>query len=120
MIKRLGLTFALGAGLLAGAALTNSTHALPVSGLGIDAQGLSAIEKTQLFVFGGRHWCFYVDGWNGPGWYWCGYAHRHGFGWGGGEGFHGWHHGGGRPGPRPRGIPHPHPAPHGKPGPRHH
>src|ERR1043165_9203384 len=25
--------------------------------------------------------CFYVDGWNGPGLYDCGYRHRHGKGW---------------------------------------
>jgi hypothetical protein len=25
--------------------------------------------------------CFYADGWNGPGMYECGYRHRHGKGW---------------------------------------
>ena len=25
--------------------------------------------------------CFYIDGWNGPGMYECGYRHRRGFGW---------------------------------------
>jgi hypothetical protein len=25
--------------------------------------------------------CFYVDGWNGPGMYQCGYRHRQGYGW---------------------------------------
>jgi hypothetical protein len=25
--------------------------------------------------------CFYIDGWNGPGMYECGYRHRHGKGW---------------------------------------
>jgi hypothetical protein len=25
--------------------------------------------------------CFYIDGWNGPGMYECGYRHRHGEGW---------------------------------------
>lgn len=48
---------------------------------------------TAPFIFGGRHYCWAPDGWHGPGWYWCGYEHRHGYGWGGGEGFHGWHHG---------------------------
>lgn len=55
------------------------------------------------FIFGGHHYCWYPGGWKGPGWYWCGYANRHGLGWGGGEGFHGWHHGGRGPargGPR--------------------
>ena len=33
--------------------------------------------------------CFYLDGWNGPGFYDCGYRHRRGHGW------HGKHHDGG-------------------------
>src|ERR1700743_3388368 len=76
----------------------------------------SVIERVQLpfpfqdavgqFLFGGRDYCWYDDGWRGPGWYWCGYGYRDGYGWGGGEGFNGWrehryerdwhgHHGGG-------------------------
>jgi hypothetical protein len=51
------------------------------------------IELAQ-FVFGGHNYCWYDGGWRGPGWYWCGYAWRHGLGWGGGAGFHGWSHGG--------------------------
>jgi hypothetical protein len=51
------------------------------------------IENAQ-FLFGGRNYCWYDDGWRGPGWYWCGYANRTGFGFGGGEGFHGWRRGG--------------------------
>jgi hypothetical protein len=54
------------------------------------------IEQAQ-FIFGGRNYCWYDDGWHGPGYYWCGYAFRRGFGWGGGAGWHGWH-GGGRGG----------------------
>ncbi len=52
------------------------------------------IEKAQFF-FGGQNYCWYDDGWQGAGWYWCGYAHRSGLGWGGGDGFHGWRRGGG-------------------------
>jgi hypothetical protein len=52
------------------------------------------IENAQ-FLFGGRNYCWYDDGWQGPGWYWCGYANRTGLGFGGGEGFHGWRRGGG-------------------------
>jgi hypothetical protein len=44
------------------------------------------------FVYGGHKHCWYDDGWKGPGWYWCGYAKREGKGWGGPEGFQGWHH----------------------------
>ena len=74
------------------------------------------IEQAQFF-YGGRNYCWYDDGWHGPGYYWCGYAFRRGFGWGGGEGWRGWHRGGpgrvvvrpgfgGHPGPgRPGGHP---------------
>src|SRR3954452_15781995 len=48
----------------------------------IDTSALT--ENVQLYVFGGRNYCWYDDGWNGPGWYWCGYRYRSGFGWGGG------------------------------------
>jgi hypothetical protein len=45
--------------------------------------------KAQ-WLFGGRNYCWYPGGWHGPGYYWCGYAYRRGFGWGGPEGWHGW------------------------------
>jgi hypothetical protein len=66
----------------------------------------SDVEQAQ-FAYGGRNYCWYDGGWRGPGYYWCGYAWRRGFGWGGGVGWHGWHGGGrgvviGRPG-RPGG-----------------
>ena len=51
--------------------------------------GLDVIENVQ-FSFGGRRYCWYDDGWQGPGWYWCGYRWRSGLGWGGGEGWQGW------------------------------
>src|SRR5258707_14832994 len=64
----------------------------------------TAVEQAQ-FIFGGRNYCWYDDGWRGPGFYWCGYAFRPGLGWGGGAGWRGWHGGGpgrigggGRPG----------------------
>jgi hypothetical protein len=51
-------------------------------------------EPTRLtqaqFFWGARNWCFYPDGWRGPGYYWCGYAYRRGYGWGGPIGWHGW------------------------------
>ncbi len=50
------------------------------------------VEQVQFF-FGGRNYCWYDDGWQGPGFYWCGYAWRRGIGWGGGAGWHGWHGG---------------------------
>ena len=43
----------------------------------------SEVEQAQFF-YGGRDYCWYDDGWRGPGFYWCGYAWRRGLGWGGG------------------------------------
>jgi hypothetical protein len=48
------------------------------------------LEDVQLYVFGGRNFCWYNMGWEGPGYYWCGYAWRRGLGWGGGFGWNGW------------------------------
>lgn len=63
------------------------------------------VQQSQ-YMYGGRNYCFYPNGWNGPGFYWCGYAFRRGYGWGGGHGWHGWDHRRphmhGGPGPRPR------------------
>ncbi|VTZ50777.1 conserved exported hypothetical protein [Methylocella tundrae] len=94
--------------------------AAPIANLGAIAYGDSVLPLDEAqFVWGGRRYCWYPGGWRGPGWYWCGYAWRRGFGWGGGAGWRGWrapprhiHHrpvvrpGGGhavRPGGRPGG-----------------
>jgi hypothetical protein len=62
---------------------------IAVAACGIAFSGSASAED---FLFGGRKHCFYADGWHGPGWYWCGYGHRHGHGWGGPEGYRGWRH----------------------------
>src|ERR1043165_377344 len=85
----IGLTAAAAVALTVG-----SASAMPLGGLGQAADHLSAVEKTQ-FVYLGRNYCWYPDGWHGPGFYWCGYAWRSGFGWGGPIGWRGW-----RAGPR--------------------
>jgi hypothetical protein len=58
-----------------------------VAGGALFSGSASAID----FVFGGHRHCWYDDGWHGPGFYWCGYGHRQGRGWGGPEGYRGWH-----------------------------
>ena len=58
----------------------------PLSNAAVD---LNMVEDAQ-YIWGGRNYCFYLDGWRGPGWYWCGYSWRRGYGWGGGRGWHGW------------------------------
>jgi hypothetical protein len=58
-------------------------------GLRAAADKLASAETVQ-FIWNGRRYCWYPGGWRGPGWYWCGYAWRRGFGWGGPAGWHGW------------------------------
>jgi hypothetical protein len=83
-----GLTLAIAAG-----------FALPLAGSAEAAMG-GALPSTQIlpveqaqFFFLGHNFCWYDDGWQGPGWYWCNYAWRSGYGWGGGDGWHGWNRG---------------------------
>jgi hypothetical protein len=70
--------------------------AIPMAGVYAPADQ-PALQKAQ-FLFGGRNYCFYDDAWNGPGFYYCGYAWQRGYGWGGPEGWHGWNRGGYRGG----------------------
>ena len=101
-MKKLTLAIALAA--LIGAGTMTAAQATPVglsAHLNDAAMSLNMVDKAQ-FIFGGRRYCWYGNGWRGPGWYWCGYAFRQGLGWGGGMGWHGWrgggaHVGGGRP-----------------------
>ena len=37
------------------------------------------VEQAQFFL-GGQNYCWYDDGWHGPGFYWCGYAQPRVFG----------------------------------------
>jgi len=71
------------------------------AGLSDAADQLIATENAQ-YSWGGRRYCWYDDGWSGPGFYWCGYSWRRGLGWGGPVGWRGWGHSGfrgpGRPG----------------------
>ena len=86
-------------------------------GLGSAADTLGLVEKSQYFYveksqyfYDGRDYCWYPDGWHGPGFYWCGYNLRAGYGWGGPIGWRGWRVGGpgfrrfGGPGLRSRSV----------------
>jgi hypothetical protein len=33
------------------------------------ADSISITEKTQVYFWNGRRFCWYDDGWNGAGWY---------------------------------------------------
>jgi len=85
---------------LTGLALAVATgFALPLAG-SAEAAMSGALPSTQVlpvenaqFFYLGHNFCWYDGGWQGPGWYWCGYAWNNGYGWGGGDGWHGWSRG---------------------------
>jgi len=86
-VSALGLALALGAASpLAGSARAG------LSGSAFDSplpDQLLPLEKAE-YIYNGRHYCWYEDGWRGPGWYWCGRAYQEGVGWGGAYGWNGW------------------------------
>ncbi|MDB5644271.1 MAG: uncharacterized protein JWN07_3588 [Hyphomicrobiales bacterium] len=90
------LLAAAGACMAIGALGAPAAQAAPMS---IDRlAGVQDFNLTQdvQYSYGGRRYCFYPNGWRGPGFYWCGYNFRRGLGWGGPSGWRGW----GGPGPR--------------------
>jgi hypothetical protein len=89
-MKHVIATTALAAALgIFGAAAAQAGVGDGIASANIGGAPISQVENAQ-FIFGGQNYCWYDQGWQGPGWYWCGYAFRSGLGWGGGEGFHGW------------------------------
>src|SRR5215203_505766 len=60
-------------------------------GLGWASQAVNIIDDAQVMAFAGRRYCFYVDAWNGAGWYRCGFAWRRGYGFGGVYGWNNWY-----------------------------
>jgi hypothetical protein len=77
---------------LVGSAAAAQAQPLPASGLifGVDRPSDRPPLDAVQFFWGGRNYCWYDGGWQGPGWYWCGYPWRRGYGWGGPYGWHGW------------------------------
>lgn len=72
-MRRFILTCASTAAILAaGSLVTTNANAAPLGG-SISTEGLNMTENVA--------WCFYPLGWNGPGWYRCGWQHRRGQGW---------------------------------------
>ena len=93
-MKKFLITAAAAVAILAAGSFTAPrANAMPIGLLpaeAIDQAGM--VEKVAL--------CFYFDGWNGPGFYNCGYRHRRGLGWyghnrGGGHVHHHHHRRGG-------------------------
>ncbi len=91
-MRILFLSMAASAAVLAAAPLANAQAAAADGRLifGVEPIGAPAPVQNVQFLFGGRNYCWYPAGWHGAGYYWCGYAHRRGLGWGGPVGWHGW------------------------------
>jgi hypothetical protein len=86
-MRKFLITAAAGAAMLAAGSLSASamTPGIP------STDGINPVSKVAL--------CFYIDGWNGPGLYDCGFRYRRGYGWHGHRhGGHGAHHRGHRGG----------------------
>jgi hypothetical protein len=79
IIAAAGIAIAIAA---AGSLTPSRAQAMPL--------GLPADVVDQMNIVDPVALCFYIDGWNGPGMYQCGYRFRRGFGW------HGHRGGGGR------------------------
>ena len=100
-MRKFVITVATATVVLAGAPI--SAGAAPIVAPGSirgAADNLNLVEHAQ-FLWLGRNYCWYDNGWNGPGWYWCGQYLTPGIGFGGGYGWHNWrggHPGGGHPG----------------------
>jgi hypothetical protein len=90
-MSRLKLVTAAMLGLSAGAISSEPASAGlgALEGLRAALEDMTVIENVQ-YVWRGRRYCWYDDGWRGPGWYQCGYHLRRGFGWGGPMGWQGW------------------------------
>jgi hypothetical protein len=97
-MHKLLTTIAAAAACVAAGSAIDRADAMPFgdsSGVRAGLQGID-IARTVQYAWGGQDYCWYDDGWNGPGWYWCGQYLSPGIGWGGGYGWHGWR--GGRAG----------------------
>jgi hypothetical protein len=68
------------------------------------ADSIALTDHVAIYVYEGRRFCFYPDGWHGPGWYRCGFRTRVGLGWGGPVGWQGWSTSGYRGGTYERGT----------------
>ena len=89
-MRTLGLALAAAAVLIATQANAGS---FPVNNLAAASGDLVDRVAMRVYVHEGHRYCFYLNGWHGPGWYRCGFAFRRGLGWGGVYGWNGWNYG---------------------------
>lgn len=71
--------------------LIGSAQAAPVA---LPDRAQAAVDRLNIIetvhMWNDQSYCWYDEGWNGAGWYQCGYASRRGYGWGGPMGWQGW------------------------------
>jgi Chaperone of endosialidase len=88
------MTMVAAAALMAIGLPINVSNAMPpgnLSGMRTAIDDLSTIDKVQYYWWEGRRYCWYNNGWHGPGWYVCRYGPWvTGSWWGGGYGWHHW------------------------------
>jgi hypothetical protein len=89
-MRKLGLAIAAGALLITTQANAGSFPVNTLNGVGSDLVDQVAV---RVYVHDGHRYCFYFNGWHGPGWYRCGFAFRRGLGWGGVYGWNSWSYG---------------------------
>src|ERR1700736_2818926 len=93
LMEKFRFIIAAASALTIGGALASGTAQAAVQG-GADAMRAASeygsITEQAQFRWGGYDYCWVNDGWRGPGWYWCGYGYRPGFGWGGPIGWNNW------------------------------
>ena len=78
MIRKALVIAAAGIAIAASSLAPSRANAMPN---GLPAAAVDQIDITEAVAL-----CFYIDGWNGPGMYQCGYRIRRGFGWHGPRG----------------------------------
>jgi hypothetical protein len=93
ILASLAAATALSAG--AGSLVASQSQAAPtiVAPMTTPLQSLnenSLLQDVQVYYYAGHQYCWYFDGWHGPGWYWCGYQYYNNYGWGGPLGWSGW------------------------------
>ena len=82
-MRQLVMTLGAAAAFIVAGSASNRAEAISLNGVsGIrDAQEeLNVVDQVQYY-YGGRQYCWYDNGWNGPGWYWCGRYLTPGIGW---------------------------------------
>jgi hypothetical protein len=92
-MRNFAFTVTTAAALVGSGMLIGSAQAAPIGSpntIQAAGAGLGLIEDVQYF-FGGYDYCWFPDGWRGPGWYVCDYGPWvSGSWWGGPLGWHGW------------------------------